>query len=88
MFDEKWPTSKRDAHAGLLIRESDDKSRVMGIAWESFISAQGHNPWNCMHLSVGVGPLKKGDTKTIRGKIYLFKGSREDCLKKFREDFE
>jgi len=88
VFDEKWPTSKRDAHAGLLVRESDDSSWVMGIAWESYISAQGHNPWNCMHLSVRVGPLKKGETNTIRGKIYLIKGNKEDCLKKFREDFE
>jgi len=87
VFSEKWPTSDRDAHAGLLVRESEDKKWTMGIAWESFISAQGHNPWKCMHLSVRVGPLKKGRTKTIRGRIYLLKGSKADCLKQFRKDF-
>lgn len=87
VFSEKWPTSSRDAHTGLLVRESDDKKWTMGIAWESFISAQGHNPWKCMHLSVRVGPLKKGEKKTIRGRIYLLKGSKEDCLKQFRKDF-
>ena len=87
VFSEKWPTSGRDAHAGLLVRESEDEKWTMGIAWESFISAQGHNPWNCMHLSVRVGPLKKGQTKTIRGRIYLLKGSKEDCLKHFKKDF-
>ena len=87
VFAEKWPTSDRDAHAGLLVRESEDKKWTMGIAWESFISAQGHNPWKCMHLSVRVGPLKKGQTKTIHGRIYLLKGLKEDCLEQFRKDF-
>lgn len=86
VFSGKWPTSERDAYAGLLIRESEDRKWVMGIAWESFISAQGHNPWKCMHLSIRVGPLKKGETKTIRGKMYLFKGSKEDCLRCFEQD--
>ncbi len=87
VFSEKWPTSGRDAHAGLLVRESEDKKWTMGIAWESFLSAQGHNPWKCMHLSVRVGPLKKGQKKTIRGRIYLLKGSKENCLKHFKKDF-
>ena len=83
----KWPISDRDAQAGLMIRESEDKKMVMGIAWESYISVQGHNPWHCMHLSVKVGPLSQGETKTIRGKIYLFDGTKEDCLKKYQIDF-
>ncbi|UCG50249.1 MAG: hypothetical protein JSU94_10740 [Phycisphaerales bacterium] len=87
VFSEKWPTSSRDAYAGLLVRESEDKKWTMGIAWESFISAQGHNPWKCMHLSIRVGPLKKGQSKVIRGRIYLLKGSKEDCLKRFKKDF-
>ena len=87
VFSEKWPTSSRDAQAGLLVRESEDKKWTMGIAWESFISAQGHNPWKCMHLSVRVGPLRKDQKKTIRGRIYLLKGSKEDCLRLFKKDF-
>lgn len=88
VFDEKWPTSERNAYAGIIIRESVDKRYVMGIAWESFLSSQGHNPWHCMHLSIKVGPLKQGKKKTIRGKIYLFEGSKEDCLKEFKKDFQ
>lgn len=87
VFSDKWPTSDRDAYAGLMARESEDKQWVMGIAWESFISAQGHNPWKCMHLSIRVGPLKQGEKKTIRGRIYLFKGSKEECLRYFKKDF-
>lgn len=86
-FAEKWPTSQREAYGGLMARESDDKRWTMGVAWESYISAQGHNPWNCMHLSVRVGPLKQTRTKTIRGKMYLIEGSKEDCLRLYRKDF-
>ena len=87
VFSSKWPTSEVDAYGGLLLRESDDKTWVLGIAWESFISAQGHNPWHCMHLSIGVGPLAPGETKTIRGKMYLFEGTKEDCLERFNRGF-
>ena len=87
VFDGKWPTSERDAYAGVMIREGRDGRYVMGIAWESFLSAQGHNPWNCMHLSVLVGPLAIGEKKRIRGRIYLFEGSKENCLELFEKEF-
>jgi len=87
VWHHKWPTSSRHALAGALVRESEDRSQTMAIVWEDFISAQGHNPWKCMHLSVRVGPLQPGETKTIRGKIYLFKGSKEDFLAKLKKDF-
>jgi len=87
VFSSKWPTSNVNAHHGLLVRDSTDGKWVAGIAWENFLSAQGHNPWQCMHLAVRVGPLKQGQTKTVRGKIYLFPGNREDCLDRFQTDF-
>ena len=87
VFSFKWPTSARSAYDGLMIRESEDHEWVMGIAWDAFLSVQGHNPWKCMHLSVQVGPLNKGEAKKIKGKIYLFEGSKEDCLKKYKQDF-
>ncbi len=88
VFDSKWPTSNRDAYAGVMIRESSNRHYVMGIAWESFLSAQGHNPWNCMHLSIKVGPLAQGASKTIHGKVYLFAGDKDACLSAFDEDFQ
>jgi hypothetical protein len=87
VFSDKWPTAAPDAKAGLLVRESKDGRWVAGIAWEDFLSVQGHNPWQCMHLCIRVGPLKQGDTKTVRGKIYLFQGTKDDCLKRYVSDF-
>lgn len=87
VFSEKWPTSPDNAHAGLIVRESTNGEWVTGIAWEKFLSAQGHNPWSCMHLCVNVGPLAPGESMTVDGRIYLFRGSRDDCLDRYRNDF-
>ncbi len=83
VFTLKWPTSDRNATKGLMIRESESQGCVMGIGWERFLSAQGHNPWRCIHLCVNIGPLKRGEKRAIRGRIYLFRGTKEDCLQRF-----
>ncbi len=87
VFTHKWPTSSDNAVGGILIRESEDGHWVTGIAWEDYVAVQGHNPWKCMHLALRVGPLPRGETKTLRGRIYLFPGNRNDCLAKYRNDF-
>ena len=85
VFTSKWPTSSRNATVGLLVRESETAGWVMGIGWGKFLSAQGHNPWRCMHLSVNIGPLNRGEKQTIRGRIFLFQGSKEDCLTRYNQ---
>jgi hypothetical protein len=86
VFSTKWPTSSSDAVAGLLVRESEDGQWVTGIAWEEFLSVQGHNPWNCLHACARVGPLRPGESRTIRGWLYLFRGTKEECLARFQRD--
>ena len=84
----KWPKSDVDAMDGLIVRESKDRRWVTGIAWERFVSVQGHNPWQCMHLSINIGPLKRGETRIVRGRIYLFQGTKETLLARYQKDFE
>jgi hypothetical protein len=86
-FSEKWPTSPVDAAAGFLARESNDRRWVAGVAWERFVSVQGHNFWDCLHVCARVGPLKRGESRTIRGRLYLFRGDRNDCLRRYRAEF-
>ncbi|MCH2170909.1 hypothetical protein MK489_08995 [Myxococcota bacterium] len=87
----RWPTSSRDARAGLLVRESRGPGAqggwVMGVAWERYLSAQGHNSNECLHLSVRVGPLARGESRTVRGKLYLFRGTPAELLKRYESDF-
>ncbi len=86
VFSNKWPTTEPDAAEGLIIRESLDGKWVTGIGWDRFLCVQGHNPWNCMHDAVLVGPLKQGESRTITGSIYLFPGSREECWRRYQRD--
>lgn len=86
VFSYKWPAAETTEH-GILIRESNDNEWVTGIAWENFLSVQGHNPWQCMHLGIQVGPLEPGETKTIKGKIYLFRGAKKECYKRYANEF-
>ena len=67
---------------GAIIRESDDGNWVAGIAWDNFLSAQGHNPWTCVHLSRRAGALALDEFVTRHGRIYLFDGNVPDCLLK------
>lgn len=87
IWTEKWPKVDPNATAGLLLRQSNDKQWVMAIAWDRFLSVQGHNPWLCMHQSINVGPLKRAETRTVRGRIYILKGTLEDVVKRYRKDF-
>lgn len=87
VFSKKWPTSDRDAYAGFLVRESADGRWSAAITWQDFVSVQGHNPWKCMHHSVRVGPLPRGSSKTVRGKIYLLLGTKEDAWHRYIRDF-
>jgi len=87
VFSNKWPTSDVDATRGLLVRESADRTWVTGIGWEDYLSVQGHNPWSCLHASIRVGPLKRGESKTIRGRLFLFQGSRQNALERFDREF-
>jgi len=87
VFSSKWPTSQENATSGLLVRESEDGQWVTGIGWEDFLSTQGHNPWSCLHACIRVGPLQPGDSRTVRGRLFLFRGTKQDCLARFRTAF-
>jgi len=41
----------------------------------------------CLHSDFRIGGLKPGETKKIRGKIYLMKNDVEALLKRYRNDF-
>jgi len=87
VFSNKWPTSDVNANRGLLVRESSGRTWVTGIGWEDYLSVQGHNPWSCLHASIRVGPLKRGEVKTIRGRLFLFQGNRQNVLERWDKEF-
>jgi hypothetical protein len=40
-----------------------------------------------MHAAARVGALKPGETRVIRGRLYLLRGTKEELLAHFRKDF-
>jgi hypothetical protein len=86
-ISHNWPHSDEPAAGGLMVRAAADGRWVTGVAWADYLSAQGHNPRRCMHLSVRVGPLAQGASKAVRGKLYLFPGTAADGLAHYRRDF-
>lgn len=83
-----WCDAADTSTKPLLVRESPDGTVSTGIAWEDALGAQGHNPWNCMHLMVKVGPVPAGERSQVRGKIYLEHGGRDRIVDRYRAEFE
>lgn len=87
-FSNRWATSPRDSHAGLLLRESFSGGWTSGVAWQEWLGLQAHNPWLCMHAATRVGPLGVGEIKTVRGMLFLFPGDRAEGLRRFQTHFD
>ena len=59
---------------------------IMATAWEPYQELfQG--VIRCIHSDFRIGGLKPGETKSIRGMIYLMKNDMNLLLKKYQADF-
>ncbi len=71
---------------GLIGCFSGDDSMIFATAWEPYQELfQGVA--RCLHSDFRIGGLKPGETKTIRGKIYLMKNDVPGLLKRYAADF-
>lgn len=80
----EWPIADTPSSEGFMARPSNDDAWVAGIAWEDVFGAQAHNPWQCLHLAVRVGPLPRGAARVVHGRIYLFAGTPRGALAAWR----
>ncbi|MCM8527330.1 MAG: hypothetical protein NE327_12490 [Lentisphaeraceae bacterium] len=68
---------------GCVNREND---MVLGIAFEPYQELfQG--VIRCLHSDFRFGGLKPGETKTVRGKLYIMNGSIDDLVSEYETDF-
>jgi len=72
---------------GLIIRTNISNTWVCGIVWEQTSHVSDHHPADCLHSIVNIGNIPPYSKKTIRGKIYWFKGTKNDLLNHYRADF-
>ena len=80
------PLSNLVPSSGLTGCYSADEKMILAVAWEPFQEVfQG--VITCIHNDFRIGGLKPGETKTIRGKLYLLPADEQELLKRFRRDF-
>ncbi|MCA9129906.1 MAG: hypothetical protein KDB22_22620 [Planctomycetales bacterium] len=80
------PLSKLVPSSGLTGCFSEDEKQILAIAWEPYQEIfQG--VITCMHNDFRIGGLHPGETKTIRGKMYIVPADAEALIKRFEKDF-
>ena len=80
------PLSPLVPSCGLCGCVSADGQQVMAVAWQPYQEIfQGVIA--CLHSDFRIGGLDPGQTKTIRGKIYITENDPEKLLERYREDF-
>lgn len=80
------PLSDDVPDGGLIGCYSADETKIMAVAFEPYQELfQGVAC--CLHSDFRIGGLKQGETKKIRGKIYLVEADVQALLKRYRHDF-
>jgi len=71
---------------GLIGCFSGDEKLIWATAWEPYQELfQGVA--RCLHSDFRIGGLKPGETKKIRGKIYIVPNAVDKLLERYRRDF-
>jgi hypothetical protein len=71
---------------GLIGCYSADDSKIMASAWEPYQELfQGVA--TCLHADFRIGGLQPGETKAIRGKLYVVDPDPSRLLRRYRKDF-
>ena len=71
---------------GLIGCYSSDEAMIMATAWEPYQELfQGVIV--CLHSDFRIGGLEPGESKSIRGKIYLVGSGLDALLERYRNDF-
>lgn len=80
------PLSPQVPSNGLIGCFSGDESLVFATAWEPYQELfQGIA--RCLHSDFRLGGLKPGETKIVRGKIYVVPNDLDALLKRYQSDF-
>ncbi|MEY3584223.1 MAG: hypothetical protein RJA48_1306 [Verrucomicrobiota bacterium] len=71
---------------GLIGCTSGDEKQIFAVAFEPYQELfQGVA--RCLHSDFRIGGLKPGETKTIKGKIYIVANNVNDLLSRYAQDF-
>ena len=80
------PLSKLVPSSGLCGCFSADGKQILAVAWEPYQEIfQG--VVTCLHSDFRIGGLQPGETKVVRGKIYLTDANVERLVRRYERDF-
>ena len=80
------PLSTLVPSSGLIGCFSDDERKIMAVAWQPYQELfQG--VITCIHSDFRIGGLAAGETKEIRGKIYVVDADITALVKRYEQDF-
>ena len=80
------PLSSLVPSSGLTGCYSKDESMILAVAWEPYQEIfQG--VITCMHADFHIGGLKPGETKEIKGKLYVVRANEDELSERFKRDF-
>ena len=80
------PLNKSIPSNGLIGCFSSDNKMIMATAWEPYQELfQGVIV--CLHSDFRIGGVQPGESKTIRGKIYLMEANVDALLERYQKDF-
>lgn len=80
------PLSSLVPNSGLTGCFSGDESKIMAVAWEPYQEVF-LGVITCIHNDFRVGGLESGETKKIRGKIYVVDADVAALVDRFEQDF-
>ncbi len=80
------PLSELVPSSGLTGCYSADEKMILAVAWEPYQEIfQG--VITCIHNDFRIGGLKPGETKQIRGRLYLVQADEDALIARFKRDF-
>ena len=80
------PLSSLVPSSGLCGCFSADEKQIMAVAWQPYQEIfQG--VVTCIHSDFRIGGLKPGETKTIRGKLYITPAKVDHLVARYERDF-
>ncbi len=80
------PVSKLVPDDGLIGCYSADETMMLATAWEPYQELfQGVGV--CIHSDFRIGGLAPGETKRVRGKVYIVPADADSLLARYRRDF-
>ncbi len=80
------PLSPDEPSNGLIGCLSADGTKLLAMAWEPYQELfQGVRV--CVHSDFRIGGLEPGESRKIRGKIYLLDNDPETLLRRYQKDF-